>query len=270
MEWTKEAKEAKEAISKVPFFVRKRVKKRVEEQAASSGALKVCLEHVQACKRKYLEHMDVEVKGYDVDISFGASGCRNSAILSDDLPERIEKRLSARNLKKFLEERVKGPLKMHHEFRVSISECPNACSRPQIVDLGLIGACRPVVTEQTCNRCGACEEVCRENAISLEGNFPIIDPSRCLSCGKCIDLCPTGTLKEGNKGYRLLLGGKLGRHPRLGKELPDIYEPEDAVKMADTCLDHYQKNCKEGERFGEVLDQTGWDWITEERKCEKE
>ena len=35
---------------------------------------------------------------------------------------------------------------MHHEFRVSLSACPNACSRPQIVDIGLIGAVTPVLT----------------------------------------------------------------------------------------------------------------------------
>ena len=62
-------------------------------------------------------------------------------------------------------------MKMHHEFRVSISDCPNACSRPQIADLGLIGARRPRVTDETCSQCGACVEVCREEAISLrEGN----------------------------------------------------------------------------------------------------
>jgi dissimilatory sulfite reductase (desulfoviridin) alpha/beta subunit len=40
---------------------------------------------------------------------------------------------------------VRGSLRIHHEFRISISDCPNACSRPQITDIGLIGACHPVV-----------------------------------------------------------------------------------------------------------------------------
>ena len=266
MEWSKEANES---LSKVPFFVRKRVKKRIEEEAASCGASKVRLEHVQACKQKYLKNMEDEVKGYEVETCFGTSGCPNRAIISDDLCERIEKRFSFRNLKKFLKERVKGPLKMHHEFRVSVSDCPNACSRPQIIDLGFIGACRPAVTEQVCTQCGACGEVCKEGAISLKGDGVVIDSSRCLSCGKCIMECPTGTLKEDMKGYRILLGGKLGRHPQLGKELPGIYEPDDAVEMVDMCLDHYQQNCKEGERFGEILNRTGSDWIMEMTLCKE-
>ena len=60
------------------------------------------------------------------------------------------KLLESENLKEFLKERVKGPLKLHHEFRVSVSDCPNACSRPQIVDLGLIGALRPGPGEGAC------------------------------------------------------------------------------------------------------------------------
>jgi dissimilatory sulfite reductase (desulfoviridin) alpha/beta subunit len=69
---------------------------------------------------------------------------------------------------KFLKERVGGHLRMHTEFRISISDCPNACSRPQIVDVGLIGACRPEVTGEDCTLCGECRQICRENAISLK------------------------------------------------------------------------------------------------------
>ena len=95
---------------------------------------------------------------------------------------------------------------MHHEFRISISDCPNACSRPQIVDVGLNGARRPSVSDETCNQCGACKEVCRENAISFQDSIPIVDHSRCLSCGRCVEVCPTGTLQEAARGYRILVG----------------------------------------------------------------
>ena len=43
MRWTKEADKA---VSKVPFFVRKKVRKRVEEEAARQGAAEVSLDHV--------------------------------------------------------------------------------------------------------------------------------------------------------------------------------------------------------------------------------
>ena len=123
--------------------------------------------------------------------------------------------LDEKEIRSFLEERVDGPLKLHHEFRVSVSDCPNACSRPQIVDVGLIGARRPGVREEPCTRCLACVETCREDAVEVsdDGRPPRIDSDKCVWCGQCIDVCPTGTLEEDAAGYRLLVGGKLGRHP---------------------------------------------------------
>ena len=254
MKWTKKAEEA---ISRVPFFVRKRVKKRVEQEAASCGAKEVTIEHVLTCQKRFMNRMEDEVNGFQVETCFGPTGCPNRISDSDGLPQKLEKKLKKRDLKDFLKSKVRGPLKMHHEFRVSISDCPNACSRPQIVDVGLIGACRPEVSEEPCNECGACTEICKENAISLKEDGPFVDYSKCLSCGKCFEECSTGTLQRGSRGYRIQVGGKLGRHPRLGKELPDIYELEDAIKVVDRCLDHYTQHCVKGERFGEILEKTG-------------
>jgi dissimilatory sulfite reductase (desulfoviridin) alpha/beta subunit len=39
--------------------------------------------------------------------------------------------------------------------------------------------------------------------------------------------------------------------------LPGIFSEEEALKMVDRCLDHYQKYCRHGERFGEVLERKG-------------
>jgi dissimilatory sulfite reductase (desulfoviridin) alpha/beta subunit len=254
MKWTQEADEA---ISKVPFFVRKRVRKRVEEEAARCGAGQVRLEHVKTCQQRFLNKMEDEVKGHQVETCFGPSGCPNRAVIDDEFPRKIEERLAKRNLKSFLQEKVKGPLKLHHELRVSISDCPNACSRPQIADIGLIGACTPTVADEPCSECGACVEACREDALYLRDGRPVLDLSKCLSCGQCIKVCPTGTLQEKKKGYRILVGGKLGRHPRLAMELPGIFSEEETLKMVDRCLDHYQKHCRQGERLGEILEWTG-------------
>jgi dissimilatory sulfite reductase (desulfoviridin) alpha/beta subunit len=254
MKWTGEANEA---VSKVPFFIRKRVRKRVEEEASRCGATEVCLEHVKACQKRFLTRMEDEVKGYQVETCFGPTGCPNRAVIYEDFSKKIEDLLAQRDLKSLLKEKVKGSLKMHHEFRVSISDCPNACSRPQIADLGLIGARSPKVTDDPCSRCGACVQVCREGAISLQEDKLILDPSRCLSCGQCITACPTGTLQEEERGYRIFVGGKLGRHPRLAAEIPGIHGLEETLKMIDRCLDHYQKHCQRGERLGEILERTG-------------
>lgn len=263
MKWTEEAQKE---ISRVPFFVRKRIKKRVEEEALGSGVKKVRLEHVKTCQRQFLDQMEDHVRGHQVEICFGQSGCPNRAVVCEDLSQRLEENLSRRDLRSFLKERVKGTLKVHHNFRISVSDCPNACSRPQIADIGLIGARSPQVTGEVCKHCGACTEVCQEEAISFQVDQPVVNNVRCVSCGQCLTVCPTGTLQEAARGYRILVGGKLGRHPRLATELPGIYRPKDTLNLLDRCIDHYQENCFAGERFGEVLNRTGLNWLLGKRK----
>jgi len=197
--------------------------------------------------------MEGDVNGYQVETCSGPGGCPNRAIICEGLAEDIRQRLIKQDLKAFLRKIVRGPLKIHHEFRISISDCPNACSRPQIADIGLIGACQPMVTDEICNGCGACVETCREEAISFTGDTPIVDGQKCLSCGKCIAVCPTGTLQAGRSGYRILLGGKLGRHPRLGTELPDIFKKDGILDIIDRCVEYYKNHCVEGERLGEIM-----------------
>ena len=215
MKWTKEADEA---VAKIPFFVRGRVRKKVEHEATQSGAREVTIDHVRTCQQSYLNRMEDEVKGYQVESCFGPGGCPNRAVVDKGLVERLEKVLKKRKLKKFLKKKVDGPLKFHHEFRVTLADCPNACSRPQIADIGIIGARKPCIDEEIpCSECGACLEVCQEDAVTLHDGKPAAGYlDRCVSCGQCIAACPTGTLEEDMpRDIGILLGGKLGRHPRL-------------------------------------------------------
>lgn len=269
MKWTREAENE---ISRVPFFVRRRVRKRVEAEAAQCGASQVTVVHVNSCRKKFLNNMEREVKGYQVEVCFGPGGCPNRAVADGAIAKQLEQILDEKDIRSFLEERVEGPLKLHHEFRISVSDCPNACSRPQIVDVGLIGARRPRVTDEPCTRCLACVETCREDAIKVtdEEKPPRIDPDKCVLCGQCIDACPTGTLEEDAAGYRLLIGGKLGRHPQLAHELKGIYSKEEALKAVEKCVEHYLKMNVKGERFGEILHRTGSEFLTEESREEME
>jgi dissimilatory sulfite reductase (desulfoviridin) alpha/beta subunit len=48
---------------------------------------------------------------------------------------------------------------------------------------------------------------------------PAVDRSKWVMCGKCVKVCPSGAMEEAEKGWRIMVGGKLGRHPQLGREL---------------------------------------------------
>ena len=198
--------------------------------------------------------MEKEIKGYRIDTCFGPGGCPNRAHFAGRLIGEIESLLAPKNLLTHLKKRVEGKLKIHHEFRISLADCPNACSQPQIKDIGIIGACAPAVTENPCSSCLACKDICKEDAIELtEKERPEIDRALCLRCGQCIEVCTTDTLAAGEKGFRVLLGGKLGRHPKLARELPGIFSEEEVLEIVEACVDFYLENSRHGERFAELL-----------------
>ncbi len=254
MKWSEQADKA---IKKVPFFVRKKVKKKVEAFAEQKGKTSVELSDVTELKKQFLSRggMEKEIKGYEVSTCFGNSGCPNTANSCTRLAADIETMIEKENLLAFLKETVDGDLKFHHEFRVVLADCPNACSRPQIVDIGIIGSVLPGGCDEPCTLCGACVESCAENAITLgeEGFPPLIDKDRCLMCGKCITACPVGTLQEKEKGFRVMLGGRLGRHPRLAMEVAGLHTHDEVLHIVQNCLKFYKKNSKNGQRFSHIL-----------------
>ncbi len=262
MKWSQEAEAA---VSRVPFFVRRRVKKKVEEEAVRQGASTVQLGHVVSCRKAFLENMSGEVKGFQLEACFGSAGCPNRVAQTSDFVARLESLLVVHDLRGHLVDRIKGPLKMHHEFRVTIADCPNACSRPQISDLGIISVRKPALSGEACSRCLSCVNVCAEKAVSLTDRdmFPAIDPEKCLLCGQCVKACGAGTLVPGLDGYLLLLGGKLGRHPQLARQLNGVFSEAQILGLVAQCLNHYKAHNQRGERFGEILNRTGYTFLEE-------
>ncbi len=251
MEWTADADAA---IRKVPFFVRKRVRRKVEQYVAKAGRDKVTIDDVYAVKKKYMENMEEEVRGYRVETCFGPGGCPGRAGPDEDLSGRLEALLAEKDLPGFLKKTVNGPLKFHHEFGVTIADCPNACSRPQIRDIGIIGVSVPEVTGEDCTMCGECLQACREGAVSLNEarQRPEIDRSKCLDCGECSRACPSRTIRTTGQAYKILLGGKLGRHPHLAETLPGRYAADAVLDIVSRCVDFYKDNSTGGKRFAQL------------------
>jgi dissimilatory sulfite reductase (desulfoviridin) alpha/beta subunit len=250
MKWTTEAETA---IKRVPFFVRKKIRARVEAEAHEDGKKVVTVDDVNASEARFLSKMNSDIKGYQLETCFGPRGCPNRANISDPLIQKLETVLQEQDLLGFLKNTVTGELKLHHEFKVTVADCPNACSQPQIKDIGIIGATLPEITDETCSLCEACLDACRENAIELENLSPQIDFDLCLKCGKCVAVCPTGTLAAACSGYRVQLGGKLGRHPKLARELPAVFSEEEVLQILKDCIGLYKKKSVQGRRFAEVF-----------------
>ncbi len=124
------------------------------------------------------------------------------------------------------------------------------------VDIGIIGSMLPGLSNETCTLCNACVEACRENAIELdkENTLPVIDYSKCIMCAKCISACPTETIQKKEEGFRIMLGGRLGRHPRLAMEIPGLHSHTQVISIVKKCLKFYKANSKNGQRFSHILD----------------
>jgi dissimilatory sulfite reductase (desulfoviridin) alpha/beta subunit len=254
MKWSKDADQA---IQNVPFFIRKKVKKKVEAFVEQKKKAFVELSDVNELKQKFLSKsgMEKQIKGYEVATCFGDAGCPNSAVSTTRLAKDIEKLMEKEDILSFLKNNVKEGLKFHHEFRIALCDCPNACSRPQIVDIGIIGAVRPGVFDEACSLCSACVETCGENAIILDekNEMPLINYDQCLCCAKCVRVCLTRTIGEKEKGFRIMLGGRLGRHPRLAMDVPGVHTHDAVLRIVQKCLKFYKERSKNGQRFSHIL-----------------
>ncbi len=205
-----------------------------------------------------LEKMSQAEKGYEVKVCFGLNKCPNALTSSSTLLTTIEEILENEKLTEFLKSKVKGPLRAHHKFRVYLSECPNACSQIHIADFAMHGVVRVEVHPKECSFCGSCLEVCEEEAIELLDFGPNIQEEKCVGCGACVKICPEGALVSHEVYYKIYLGGKLGRHPRLAS-FYSLANEEEALSILKKVLTLYKAKNEKGERLGTIIEKLGWE-----------
>ena len=117
-----------------------------------------------------------------------------------------------------------------------------------------------VCNPHECTGCGECEAVCEESAIVLNDGFLVsIDEELCVQCGACAQICPTNSLSTAAGTFRVLVGGKLGRHPQLGRELVSDLNDQQVLELVGVIVEFFKANAKSGERLGALINRVGWE-----------
>ena len=156
-----------------------------------------------------------------------------------------------------------------YKFKMGVTGCPHNCAKASENDLGVMGGLLPAWDASSCIDCGLCVNICPTKAISKkEINSKahyILDEDACINCSVCTAACPVSSWKLAKSGYTLLIGGTMGKIPRLASVLKKyIASEEELYELVERSIDYYRKNGRKKERFGHTIDRIGLDQVKEE------
>lgn len=168
---------------------------------------------------------------WELRLCRGQGACRFGLAELHPLGLAIEASLQKSGWESHLDRWFPEGFSPHQRLRIAVAACPNACSHPQIQDIGLIAAARPISVGASCAACGTCVPACREGAIDLSASRASILQARCVACGQCRTRCPTAAISATPAAFRVLLGGHMGRHPAWATELSGALDPLQAARF---------------------------------------
>lgn len=192
---------------------------------------------------------------FDTRTCRAETGCPRAVADVAGARDACEAALSGMQAGAILRAKADGPFREHHRLKVAVCGCPNQCSRPQIADVGFVGQRVPGLDLGACIACGLCVETCAEAALTFAGDTLEFCQERCEGCGMCITVCPTGALTVAEEGWRVLVGGRLGRHPRLAARVEACVPVAQAVDDLAAVLRVYGEQGGHDERIGAALDR---------------
>lgn len=152
-----------------------------------------------------------------------------------------------------------------HKFKLAVTGCPHNCAKATENDIGLMGAILPEWEKESCIACDLCINVCPTRAIYKEGEDYKLDVSKCIFCSICTAACPVSSWKVKVRGWRLFLGGTMGKIPRLGTPLPELIEDEERLMtLIERAVQYYRREGRKKERFGHMIDRIGVEKVIKE------
>ncbi len=149
-----------------------------------------------------------------------------------------------------------------YKLKMGVTGCPNNCGKAREADIGVMGIRTPRWSAEACTQCGACVQLCPVQAISCENDQYLRNTDRCINCSACSVLCPAKAWGPESFGYTLLIGGTLGKKPRLAVPLKEnIQKTGELFELIDRTIEFFKANGRKKERLGHLIDRLGQDIV---------
>lgn len=151
-----------------------------------------------------------------------------------------------------------------HKFKIALGGCPNNCVKPDLNDLGIIGARAPGYDESKCRGCKKCqiETACPVHAAKLTDGKLKIDPELCNHCGRCIAKCPFHCGDDGVYGWRIYVGGRWGKRVAHGRMLQKFFtDRQEVFDVVEKAILLFREQGVSGERFADTIERIGFDKV---------
>lgn len=210
---------------------------------------------IEGIKFKDLEPLIEELK--ELDIANGSEGPNVRSIIACPGKERcLLGLINTVDLGQKLEDIYKEK-PANYKFKIAVSGCPNKCVRTDVTEFGVNGVKFPI-TNDKCNGCGRCADVCKVDAIEVRGDTAITNYNLCYGCGKCIHACPNDSKDIKFKGYSVYIGGKSGRKSVIGNKI-FVKNEDELLKTLNAVFYMYNKYAEkpQKERLADTMKRIG-------------
>ena len=155
-----------------------------------------------------------------------------------------------------------GDVSLPHKFKIAVGGCPNNCVKPDLNDLGIVGARIPGYDAEACRGCKKCQIVsfCPVQAAELVDGKMVIHPDKCNSCGRCVGKCPFHCNDAGAYGWKVYVGGRWGKRTAHGRMLHKVFTSEaEVLDMVEKAILLFRDQGKSGERFADTIERLGFE-----------
>lgn len=149
-----------------------------------------------------------------------------------------------------------------HKFKIALGGCPNNCVKPNLNDLGIIGARVPGYDPEKCRGCKKCqlEASCPVKAAKLADGKLVIDPALCNNCGRCVTKCPFHCNDDSTYGWRVYIGGRWGKKVAHGQMLDKVFtDKQELLDVVEKAILLFRSEGQSGERFADTIRRIGFE-----------